>query len=121
MDLSYYETLTASNLETVLRDADQKYREGKPIFSDEVYDYLLDLLKEKDSSNPFLKEIGGPVIEERLKATLPYPMFSLDKIKNEEKPFLNWRAKYPGDLVLSEKLDGNSGMFYIKNKEMFNI
>lgn len=118
MDLTYYENLSVNELEKELRKADKAYREGNAYLSDEIYDYLFDLLREKDPTNPFISEVGAPSIEEKMKAKLPYPMFSLDKIKNEENPLRIWKTKFPGDVLLSEKLDGNSGLFYIKNKEI---
>jgi DNA ligase (NAD+) len=116
--MSSYEHLSNKDLEKEIRKANIAYREGNPYLSDEIYDYLYDLLKERDPSNPFFQEIGAPVVEERFKANLPYKMFSLDKIKNEEKPLALWRKKFPGDVAVSYKLDGNSGLFYLKNKEM---
>jgi DNA ligase (NAD+) len=117
-DLQDYENAEPKKLENFLREANELYRNGTPIISDEIYDYLIDLLKEKDPSNVFLTEIGAPVVDEKTKAKLPYKMFSLDKIKNEENPLRLWRSKFPGDIVVSDKLDGNSGLLYIKNKNI---
>lgn len=116
--MSSYELLSNKELEKELRKANLAYREGNPYLSDEIYDFIYDLLKDRDPSNPFFQEIGAPVGEERLKVKLPYKMFSLDKIKNEEKPLTLWRKKFPNDITVSHKLDGNSGLLYIKNKEI---
>ena len=115
MKVSDYLKLSNEELEKELRYLNKQYREGNPLIADDVYDYLLDTLKERDPTNTFFKEIGAPIVEEKNKVELPYKMFSLDKIKNEEKPFQRWRIKYPGDVVVSHKLDGNSGLLYIKN------
>lgn len=115
MKVSDYLNLSNEELEKELRYLNKQYREGNSLVSDDVYDYLLDTLKERDPTNSFFKEIGAPVVDEKNKVELPYKMFSLDKIKNEEKPFQRWRIKYPGDVVVSHKLDGNSGLLYIKN------
>jgi NAD-dependent DNA ligase len=115
MKVSDYLKLNNEELEKELRYLNKQYREGNPLIADDVYDYLLDTLKERDPTNTFFKEVGAPIVEEKNKVELPYKMFSLDKIKNEEKPFQRWRLKYPGDVVVSHKLDGNSGLLYIKN------
>lgn len=115
MDYQVLFSKTPKELEKELRKADLAYREGHPYLSDEIFDALLDRLREEDPNNSFLKEVGAPIIEEKMKSVLPYKMFSLDKIKNEEKPFQNWRNKHPNDILISDKLDGNSGLFYVKN------
>ena len=116
--MSSYESWTNSQLEKELRKANLAYREGNPYLSDEIYDYVYDLLKEREPSNSFFSEIGAPVIDEKTKAILPYKMFSLDKVKAEEKPLALWASKFPGDIVVSDKLDGNSGLLYIKDKKI---
>jgi NAD-dependent DNA ligase len=40
-------------------------------------------------------------------------MGSLDKIKGEQKDIDNFKSKYPGSYVMSDKLDGNSGLLQI--------
>ena len=117
-NLKDYEKLEPKKLEKFLREANDLYRNGTPIISDEIYDYLIDLLKEKDPTNIFLTEIGAPIVDEKTKAVLPYKMFSLDKVKNEENPLRLWRSKFPGSIVVSDKLDGNSGLLYIKDKKI---
>jgi DNA ligase (NAD+) len=113
-----YETFTIKALEKELRKANDAYRIGNPYMSDEIYDYVYDLLKEKDPTNTFFSEVGAPVVDEKTKAVLPYKMFSLDKVKAEEKPLALWSSKFPGDIVVSDKLDGNSGLLYIKDKKI---
>lgn len=118
MKVSDYLALSDEALEKELRYLNQQYREGNPLVSDEIYDYLFDTLKERNPSSSFFKEIGAPVVDEKTKAVLPYKMFSLDKIKNEEGPLRLWRSKFPGDIVVSDKLDGNSCLLHIKDKKI---
>ena len=47
-------------------------------------------------------------------------MGSLDKIKDDEKAINNWKKKYNGSAIVSDKLDGISCLFY-KNNENINI
>jgi DNA ligase (NAD+) len=118
MKVSDYLSLSDEEFERELRYLNQQYREGNPLVSDEIYDYLFDVLKERNPMSSFFKEIGAPVVDEKTKAVLPYKMFSLDKIKNEEGPLRLWRSKFSGDIVVSDKLDGNSCLLYIKNKKI---
>jgi NAD-dependent DNA ligase len=119
MKVSDYLALSNEEFERELRYLNQQYREGTPLVSDEIYDYLFDILKERNPTSSFFKEIGAPLTDEKNKAILPYKMFSLDKVKNEEGPLRLWRSKFPGDIVVSDKLDGNSGLLYIKDKKIY--
>jgi NAD-dependent DNA ligase len=49
-----------------------------------------------------------------VKAKLPFFMGSLDKIKNEQKVFDSWKNRYMGCYVVSDKLDGNSGLLHFQ-------
>lgn len=89
--------------------SDAYYNDGEPIMSDDMFDMLKDALQKRAPSHPFLKEIGAPVLAEN-KVTLPYWMGSLDKIRDDPKQLQKWKATHPGDVVISDKLDGNSAM-----------
>ena len=60
-------------------------------------------------NNPGFQEVGAPVMKN--KATLPYEMASMDKIKPDTQALAHWKAKYPGPYVISCKLDGVSGLY----------
>ena len=60
-----------------IEEANEAYRTGNPIISDAEYDALIDQLPEDD---PLRDKIGMEVSGER-KEKLPYPMFSMDKVK----------------------------------------
>ena len=75
---------------------------------------MKDYLEKKDPKNPILKEIGAVAPGE--KVDLPYWMGSLDKIREDEKVLNNWKTKYPGDVIISDKLDGNSALLVINKK-----
>jgi DNA ligase (NAD+) len=107
------------DLEAYLKKANEAYRSGKPFISDELYDLLYENLKERDPENKFITEIidiGDVSISiEREKKELPYTLFSLDKIKADEHQLDIWKEKYPGPVMVSEKLDGNSALLCCDN------
>jgi len=82
--------------------------------SDEIYDILRDILIERDPTNAFLKQVGAPLIKNKIE--LPYFMPSLDKIKPTTDALAKWVSKYKGEYVLSDKLDGVSALLY-KDKQ----
>ena len=96
---------------------DQMYRNID--VSDEIYDILKDVLEKRDPSNKFLKEIGAQVISKEA-VKLPYYMSSLDKIKPDTDSLNKWINKYPGPYVISDKLDGVSGLF-VKRDDTFKL
>lgn len=86
------------------------YNTGESLVSDEIYDILLDILKERDPTNEYLYQVGAPISKEKVK--LPYYMPSLDKIKPNTDELEKWKLKYGGPYILSDKLDGVSGLIY---------
>lgn len=100
---------TQKDLVEILTYANEVYRNSETtVISDKLYDELEDKLKEKNPKHPFLKKIGAPITED--KVTLPFYMGSLDKIKDDSINLDKWKAKYKDAYVISDKLDGNSGM-----------
>ena len=96
------EFLTAANL---------LYRGGVPLVTDDIYDFtFLAELKNRSPDHPFLKEVGSPIIKDKVK--LPFYMPSLDKIKPDTDLLDKWENKFTGPYVLSDKLDGVSGLIY---------
>ena len=63
------------------------------------------------------KRVGA---DEETKVKLPYWMGSLDKIKDDENAIKNWKKKYNGSAIVSDKLDGISCLFY-KNNDNIKI
>ena len=56
-------------------------------------------------------DIGAEVKKDKI--TLPYPMASMDKIKQDSNALPKWMNQYKGPYDLSCKLDGVSALFYI--------
>jgi len=92
---------------------------GKTNMSDEAFDALEDLIKEKDPKWKGFKA-GAPVFT-KTKRKLPVPMFSLDKVKTA-KQLVGFQEAYDGDAVIMDKLDGSSlELGYIGGKPDFLI
>src|SRR3990172_7165135 len=91
------------------------YQTDEPLIPDSTYDLLRDVLEERDPDNEYLKAVGAPI--DKNKVELPYPMASLNKIKPTTDALTNWKMNYKGPYVLSDKLDGVSGLLYKKDNK----
>jgi NAD-dependent DNA ligase len=110
------EELSDEDLTKLLKKlADVYYNTDKPLVDDITYDILFDILKERDPTNPFLKQIGAPIKVERKKVKLPYPMGSLEKIKPNTGLLEAWLKKFKGPFIISDKLDGISAQIHNDN------
>lgn len=98
------------DLEKFLEAAnDAYYNKGKPLVTDALYDLAQDRLRELDADSKVLREVGAPITDRKVE--LPYYMGSLDKIRDDDDTLKRWADKYPGKIVISDKLDGNSALF----------
>lgn len=112
----YADSITVKRLVTLLQKfSDIYYGSGDPLVSDQQYDIMFDVLKERDPKNSFLFQTGTSNISKE-DVELPYPMPSLNKIKPSEKSLEKYFKKYNGPFILSDKLDGISGQLY-KDKD----
>jgi NAD-dependent DNA ligase len=110
------EELSDDDLTKLLKKlADVYYNTDKPLVDDITYDILFDILKERDPTNPFLKQIGAPIKVERKKVKLPYPMGSLEKVKPNTGLLETWLKKFKGPFIISDKLDGISAQIHNDN------
>ena len=109
------EKLSQKELEDIVIKANAAYYNETPFINDNEYDIIKELLERKYPRSAVLKEIGAPVKKD--KATLPYEMASMDKIKPDTNALANWTNKYKGPYVLSCKLDGVSGLYTTEGDE----
>ena len=118
----YANKITIDELVEILEYLSDSYYNDEGLVSDEIYDILRDILETRDPDNPFLKKIGAPVSKEisKDKVKLPYFMASLDKIKPDTGALESWLRKYEGPYLLSEKLDGVSGLL-VKDNNNYNL
>ena len=102
-------TLKKKELEQALVYLNKEYySEGVSLLSDEDYDRLRETLAKKYGSSKVLQTVGAEVTRE--KARLPYFMGSMDKIKPDKNNIEAWLKKYPGEVCISDKLDGISAL-----------
>jgi NAD-dependent DNA ligase len=107
------ENLSANDFINILRELTKAYHNQTPLLTDSEYDIIKDYfeIKYPESYSSWSKEVGAPVEQNKNKATLPYQMGSMDKIKPDTNEILNWTKKFKGPYVLSCKLDGVSGLY----------
>jgi len=105
--------LSANDFINILRELTKAYHNETPLLTDIEYDIIKDYFEIKYplEYSSWSKEVGAPVEQNKNKATLPYQMGSMDKIKPDTNEILNWTKKFRGPYVLSCKLDGVSGLY----------
>ncbi len=99
-----------------LKKYDQLYFEfGTSPLTDTEYDLLKSSAKELFPYHEYFKEVGFKSKYKKIK--LPFVIGGLDKVTSET--VLNWVNKNPNDeIVVSEKLDGNSILVTWENKNI---
>lgn len=102
------EKMSIKEIAKLLKQANAAYhQEGKPLFSDDIYDLVKDYLTKLDPANPVLKQVGAPA---KAKVKLPVLMGSLGKLKQPQELAL-WESKHLAPYVFSDKLDGISALY----------
>tara|TARA_B100002052_G_scaffold132486_1_gene121706 strand:+ start:11 stop:3037 length:3027 start_codon:yes stop_codon:yes gene_type:complete len=118
--ISVLKTLSEKELSNMIRAANNAYYcDSNPIMSDNEYDILRETTLNMYPSNEAALE-GHTVCNmdvDKKKVTLPYEMWSMDKIKPDTNALSNWQKKFIGPYVLSCKLDGVSGLYSTEGAE----
>lgn len=107
--ISSLKKLSEETLSKMLLKANETYYNDEEIIADSIYDILKEYIQTHFPNNMAIKMIGAPVKKNKTK--LPYEMWSMDKIKPDTGAMERWKAKYPGNKVISGKLDGVSGLY----------
>lgn len=108
----YARNITIKRLVTILQKmSDYYYGEVEALVDDEIFDIMVDVLRERDPNNAFLFQTGvTETTQEDIQ--LPFSMPSLNKIKPGEKSLSMWFNKYKGPYIAMDKLDGISVQIY---------
>jgi NAD-dependent DNA ligase len=102
--------------------SDVYYNTDQEIMPDDVYDRVLDILKERDPTHKYFDQIGAPIRVASGKTKLPYPMGSLTKIKPEmQDDLVRWFNKYSGPYNISDKMDGVSAQLIKIDENEFKM
>ena len=108
--INFLKTKTKKEIVNFLKESDKAFfNTSKTLLNDDMYDLVKDYLKKLDPKNPYFKRVGA---DEETKVKLPFYLGSLDKIKDDKKAIDNWKLKYNGSVIISDKLDGISCLFY---------
>lgn len=101
--------MSCNDLKKVLKEANDAYREGKPIMTDVEYDHLEDELRGLSPNDEWFKKGVNDEKPKNREYTLPYPMMSLNKVKLVND-IIAWAKKFPMDatFVVTPKYDGLS-------------
>jgi len=117
--ITYLQSLSKQDIEKIIKEGDELFHTNKkPIMTDNEYDIIREFLINKYPNTKIVQEVGFDIADEintKAKVTLPYKMFSMNKIKPDTNTINTWKNKYTGPYVVSCKLDGVSGMYYSKN------
>ena len=100
------------SLEMMYRKANKTYREGAPIMTDTAFDILENHIKERFPDSQVLKVVGAKT--KRVEISLPYTLFSMNKVKPGQGKLDVWKSKYRGPYVISAKLDGASALYVLQ-------
>lgn len=108
-------SLSVDEIVNVIQKANYEYyTKGTPVFSDHIFDLIKEHLEVIAPEHPVLNNVGASTSGKKVK--LPFYMGSLDKIKNDPKALEAYTSKFKGDWVISDKLDGNSGLLCYDGK-----
>jgi DNA ligase (NAD+) len=124
--ISALKQLSEKELIHIIQLADEAYYSednGEPLMSDNEYDILICYTAERFPKSIAIKEghtkIGGG--NDKNKVTLPYQMWSMDKIKPDTDALGKWMMTYTcaeeTGYVLSCKLDGISALYTTEGGE----
>jgi len=103
-----------------LTKANDAYRNGQSLLmTDDEYDNGLEQLKKFQPNHPLLNQVrAAPSSENGKIVRMPFYLGSLDKAKTSEE-LGKWTSKHKGPYVVSEKLDGISGLWNPRDSRLY--
>jgi NAD-dependent DNA ligase len=123
--ITYIQQFKKKELENIIEySADKYYNTSKSIINDDIYDLLIDLLKNKYPNSKILENIGAKNKNNKVK--LDYWLGSMKKIKpdielNESKDLSSWIKNYKPPYNISDKLDGVSALIIYNNNNIIKM
>lgn len=118
------EKLTVDGIAQIYKKAkDEYHNSGKPLFTDAEFDYLEEYFRNLNPNHAELTNVGSlPASSHHKKEALPYYLGSLNKIKDDDhKDIAKFCTTYGPGYVLSDKLDGYSGLIYIDKENQIKL
>ena len=103
-----------------LTSANNAYRNGQSLLmTDDEYDAGLEELKKLQPNHPLLTQVRAAPSGDKAKVIrMPFYLGSLDKAKTSDE-LGKWTAKHKGPYVVSEKLDGISGLWNPNTNKLY--
>lgn len=109
----YIEQLETDEIIEIVNIANKHYHNNESIISDSVYDLIITYLD--DNRDYQYSNVGSEVVVDKAKVKLPVYMGSMNKYKPKDD-LTKWSKKYNHGYMISDKLDGSSGL-YIRNED----
>ena len=102
-----------------LTAANNAYRNGQALLmTDDEYDTGLEQLKKVQPNHPLLTQVRAAPSDKAKVVRMPFYLGSLDKAKTSDE-LGKWTKKSKGPYVVSEKLDGISGLWNPGAKNLY--
>ena len=106
--------MSVKEIAALVKKANAAYhKQGQPLLSDDLYDLVINYLAKLSPDHPLVQSEVGAAVSKKEKVALPVYMASLNKIKDDPAAIDRWVAKWPGEYVISDKLDGISALVQV--------
>ena len=104
-----------TELEKRIQELANAYYQGKEIVSDTEYDCLMERLKREQPNSTLIKGAQEQLKGIKKKYKLPHTMGTLEKCMDEESFKEFWEQYCKNEIVVENKIDGNSALLEYKD------
>ena len=105
---NYIKKLKTDEIVNIVNEANKHYHNNESKLGDNIYDLIIDYLE--NERNYIYSSVGSNITVDKKKTKLPVYMGSMDKYKPKDD--LNkWKKKFNNSYLISDKLDGSSGLY----------